>query len=301
MSSLNPLLDNLIEKYDLMGRESFEETDIPGVRFFQSCEATPRTPLVYEPGIVIICQGSKTGYLGNKVYHYDPQHYLLLTAPMPFECETQASLDDPLLGLFIDIDLGLLHKLVHLMATHQPAHVLTENRLPESVAAIPWDNEMNNIIQRLLKSLNSELEAHVLGPGLVNELLYNILCSPHGQPLFALVQHDGHYARIAKVMGRIHQEYAHPYTIEELASQAGMSVSAFHRAFKQITKQSPLQYLKKIKLFKAKGLIIHEGLSVGVAADRVGYESVSQFSREFKRLFNVAPSHSRDVGYAELN
>lgn len=301
MSSLNPLLDNLIKKYDLKGRESFEETDIPGVRLFQSCEATPRTPLVYEPGIVIICQGSKTGYLGNNVYHYDPQHYLLLTAPMPFECETQASLDNPLLGLFIDIDLGLLHKLVHLMATHQPAHVLTENRLPESVAAIPWDNEMNNIIQRLLKSLNSELEAHVLGPGLVNELLYNILCSPHGQPLYALAQHDGHYARIAKVMGRIHQEYAHPYTIEELASQAGMSVSAFHRAFKQITKQSPLQYLKKIKLFKAKGLIIHEGLSVGMAADRVGYESVSQFSREFKRLFNVAPSHSKDVGYAELN
>ena len=301
MADLAPLLENLITKYALKGREIFVETEIPSVRFFQSCETTPRTPLVYEPGIVIICQGSKTGYLGNEVYHYDSQHYLLLTAPMPFECETEASAEDPLLGLFIDIDLSQLHKLVHLMATHQSAHVLTENRLPESVAAIPWDDQMTDIIQRLLKSLNSELEAQVLGPGLVNELLYNILCSQHGQSLYALAKHEGHYARIAKVMGRIHKEYAHPYTVEELASQAGMSVSAFHRAFKQVTKQSPLQYLKKIKLFKAKGLIIHEGLSVSVAADRVGYESVSQFSREFKRLFSVAPSHSKDVGYAELN
>ena len=301
MSDLTPLLENLIIKYGLTGRESFVDTDIPGVRFFQSCEATPRTPVVYDPGIVIICQGSKTGYLGNKIYHYDPRHYLLLTGPMPLECETQASADNPLLGIFIDIDLGQLHKLVHLMATHQSAHVLTENQLPESVAAISWDDEVTDIIHRLLKSLSSELKAQALGPGLVNELLFSILCNQHGQSLYALAQHDGHYARIAKVMGRIHQEYTHPYTVEELASQAGMSVSAFHRVFKQITKQSPLQYVKKIKLFKAKGLIIHEGLSVSVAANRVGYESVSQFSREFKRLFNVAPSHSKDVGYAELN
>jgi len=301
MSDLTPLLDRLVNKYGLMDSESFVETDVPGVRFFQSCETTLRTPLVYEPGIVIICQGSKTGYLGSEVYHYDAQHYLLLTVPLPFECETQATKEDPLLGLFIDIDLGQLHKLVHLMSANQSAHMLSDNRLPESVAAVAWDSEMADIIQRLLKSLNSELDAQVLGPGLVNELLYHILRSENGQALYALSQHEGHYARIAKVMGRIHREYAQPYTVEALASQAGMSVSVFHRAFKQVTKQSPLQYLKRIKLFKAKGLIIHEGLAVSVAADRVGYESVSQFSREFKRMFSVAPSQSKDVGYAELN
>jgi AraC-like DNA-binding protein len=293
-------MNQLIVKYGLSERQDFVDTNIPGIRLFQYCNSTPRTPMVYEPGIVIICQGSKTGYLGDQVYRYDANHYLLLTVPMPFECETKASDKEPLQGLFIDIDLRKLHKLVHLMATHQAIPVNPSNRIPESVAAIAWDQGITDIIHKIVASLHSNLDAEVLGPGLVNEMLYYILRSNHGGALYALAQHEGSYARIAKVLAQVHQEYAKPYTVEELASLANMSVSTFHRGFKQITKQSPLQYLKKIKLFKAKGLILHEGLSVSSVSERVGYESASQFSREFKRLFGVTPSQSKDIGYAEL-
>ncbi|NEQ46564.1 MAG: helix-turn-helix transcriptional regulator [Leptolyngbya sp. SIOISBB] len=115
-----------------------------------------------------------------------------------------------------------------------------------------------------------------------------------------LTHHHGYYARITKALDRIHRDFATPLTVEILAEAAHMSISAFHRAFKQVTEDSPLQYLKKIRLNKAKSLIVHEGIPANVAATRVGYESASQFSREFKRYFNVVPSQAGKIGYAQV-
>jgi len=120
--------------------------------------------------------------------------------------------------------------------------------------------------------------------------VYRVLCGPQGDTLIGLAMHDGHYARIARTLSTIHSRYANQITVEGLAEEVNMSVSSFHRAFKQITFESPLQYLKKVRLAKAKELITTNGNKANEAALKVGYTSPSQFSREFKRHFNKTPS-----------
>jgi AraC-like DNA-binding protein len=117
-----------------------------------------------------------------------------------------------------------------------------------------------------------------------------VLIGAQGQTLFGLAQHDGHYARVAKALTRVHQDYAQELSVDSLASEANMSVSAFHRAFRQVTLESPVQYVKKVRLVKARDLINYEGKKASEAALLVGYTSPSQFSREFKRQFNQSPS-----------
>jgi len=270
------------------------------VRFFWATEPVPRTPLLYQAGIIIIGQGHKIGYLGDEMFRYDEDNYLVLSVPIPFECETHASLENPLLGIFIDIDVPRLHELVALVGKHLPAGHFDPSSVPRGIEPVALDPDMLDATERLLKCLRSPLDSEALGLSRVNEIVYRVLLGKHGRALYALTQHNTHYTRVAKALVQIHGAYAKPLTVESLAREAGMSVSAFHRAFKQVTGDSPLQYLKKVRLNKAKELIIREGARAGVAANQVGYESASQFSREFKRYFKIAPVEAKSIGYASL-
>ena len=300
MSQIASLLQDIADMNDLANAQGMLQTVIPGVHIFRATDTVSRTPVVYEPGIVIIGQGRKIGYWGDQAIQYDAENYLVPTVPMPLECETHASEDEPLLGLFIDIDMDTLYELVNNLASCVPGRRYDMPDLVAGIGAAVMDARMKNAVTRLLICLKSPLDAQILGPGIVHEILYRVLLGERGPTLFALAQHNGQYSRIAKVLNRIHQDFPLPLTVDELAGDAGMSVSSFHRAFKQVTVESPLQYLKKIRLSKAKGMIVHEGVRANVAASRVGYESAAQFSREFKRLFGVPPSQSKDIGYAEL-
>lgn len=293
-------LQALQEHYGFPAEQGFVTTHIPGVRFFWSTQAVERAPLLYSAGIVIIGQGYKIGYLGDRILRYDENNYLVLGVPIPFDCETFATPDNPLLGIFIDIDLPLLHELVATIAADLPTPPQESNAVPRGVEPVKLDDEIRDATERLLNCLISPLDSKALGRSLVREILYRVLLGQHGQSLYALTQHHGHYARITKTLDRIHRDYATPLTVEGLAEDVHISVSAFHRAFKQVTEDSPLQYLKKVRLNKAKSLIVHEGIQAGVAASRVGYESASQFSREFKRYFNVVPSKAAEIGYAKI-
>ncbi|MEM8640178.1 MAG: AraC family transcriptional regulator [Cyanobacteria bacterium P01_G01_bin.54] len=293
-------LQALQEQYGFPTAQGFVATSIPGVRFFWSTQAVARTPLLYSAGIIIIRQGHKIGYLGDRVFRYDEQNYLILGAPLPFDCETYATPEKPLLGIFLDIDLALLHELVAIVMADSPTLKLEANAVPRGVEPVKLDDAMRDATERLLRCLTSSLDSKALGRSLVRELLYRVLRGCHGQSLYALTHHHGQYARVTKALNRIHQDYALPLTVEVLAQESQMSVSAFHRTFKQITADSPLQYLKKIRLNKAKSLIVSEGIQASVAASRVGYESASQFSREFKRYFKVLPSKAGQIGYAQL-
>jgi AraC-like DNA-binding protein len=151
------------------------------------------------------------------------------------------------------------------------------------------DQPMFDSVVRLVKTLHCDVESKVLGDALVSEIVYRALTGPEGRVLFDLAHHDGHYARIAKALSKVHQDYDQLITVQLLAEEANMSLSAFHNAFRKVTFESPLQYLKKVRLNKAKELIQIEGLRINDAARRVGYSSPSQFSREFKRHFNMPP------------
>lgn len=292
MTQFSSYLPALKEHYGYRPGVGYKQSDIDGVCVFWATEALPCTPLVYQAGLVFILQGRKTGYLGGETFTYDPSTYLSLSVPVPFECETMATPDDPVFGLFVSLDLAELRALVTEIGVRcdAPCH---DKSLSRGVAPIPFDDEMLETLKRLLACLASPQDCKVLGKSIVRELMYRVLTGPHGKPLFELTQHDEHYARVAKALNVIHKDYARAMSVDELASEASMSASAFHRAFKQVTASSPVQYLKKVRLDKARDLIVFERMRAGVAAGHVGYESPSQFSRDFKRHFGVAPSEAK--------
>ncbi|MDY4376364.1 AraC family transcriptional regulator [Pectobacterium brasiliense] len=248
----------------------------------------PRVPVMYEPTIVIIFQGQKIGYLGGKTFQYDPENYLLMTVPLPFECETIASVEHPLVGMAIRIDIQMLQDLLIDIGDDDSA--IRPCSCTCGVNSAPLTDEILCAVERLLDAMNNPRDARVLGPTIVREIIYHMLCGERGAALQALVNRHTHFSQIARSLRRIENYYADSLSVEQLAAEVNMSVSAFHHNFKAVTNTSPLQYLKSYRLHKARVLMINEGLRAGVAAARVGYESVSQFSREFKRYFGATPS-----------
>jgi AraC-like DNA-binding protein len=261
-------------------------TPLDDVKVMLASESLPRTPVLYEPGIVIVVQGRKRGFLGDRIYTYDANNYLVLSIPLPFECETEAAPDGPMLGVKVRFDLSLLAELLMKMDGPHPAGVPAT---PKGIYATKLDERLSETTIRLLECLGNPVEARVLGPLIVREIAYRVLCGPQGGALRAAAALHSRFSQVNRALQRIHAEFARDLSVEELAETAGMSPSAFHQNFKTVTSTSPLQYLKTIRLHKARFLMAYEGLRAGVAADRVGYESSSQFSREFKRLFGTSP------------
>lgn len=272
-------------------------TVIDGVKFYRADQGSSRQPLLYQSGIIVLGQGHKNIYIGENCVRYGAGDYLVLGVPMPLECEAFTEQGLPLLGLAIDVNSHTLHKLVaqineqnnKLAMTGEQGTPKEKNQLDFGIKSNTLGEQLSETILRLLTVLQNDVEAKILGPAIVEEIVYRALIGKNGHILFDLAHHDGHYARIARVLDTLHKRYAETISVEFLADLAHMSVSGFHKAFRQVTKETPLQYLKKIRLNKAKDLIISDGKQATEAALLVGYTSPSQFSREFKRHFNATP------------
>jgi AraC-like DNA-binding protein len=264
---------------------------LDGVQLMRSDRPLPRMPVLYEPSIVIVGQGRKRGYLGSRAYTYDPHNYLVLSVPMPFECETEVGPHGPLLAVSIRVDLTVLGELLMKM-DRRP--LMPDADHTHGMYSTPLDLPLSEATVRLLETLTSPIDAHVLGPQIVREIIYRVLCGKRGNSLRALIALNGRLSQIQHVLTSIHANYAQALDVATLAQDAGMSVSAFHQNFKTVTSTPPLQYIKTIRLHKARMLMVQEGIGAGVAAARVGYESTSQFSREFKRFFGATPSQEAD-------
>lgn len=236
---------------------------------------------------MVVAQGRKTGYIGERTYRYDPNNYLVLTVPLPFECEIEATPDCPMLGVSIRADLSVLSEL---MLNMKDRPVPPGTPTPLGICATPLNRPLGEAVARLLEHLTRPEAAQILGPQTVREITYHVLCGEQGDALRAALTHHGHFRQISRTLHRIHAEYAQPLEVRALADEAHMSLSVFHRRFKGVTSTPPLQYLKAVRLHKARMLMVQEGVPAGEAAHKVGYESVSQFSREFRRLFGKTPS-----------
>ncbi|WP_300004839.1 AraC family transcriptional regulator [uncultured Cedecea sp.] len=259
---------------------------VPGIHLLYGTMPRERSPVMYEPGIIFLFSGHKTGYLNGRVFHYDANEYLLLTVPLPFECETRATFEEPLAGMRINIDLLQLQNLVMDIGED-------DNFCPQASAdginSVELSEDILCAAERLLDVLEHPLDAKILGKQIIRELLYQVLRGPRGGALLALVTRQTHFSQISRVIRRIETRYTENLTVDQLAADANMSVSAFHHNFKSVTSTSPLQYLKSYRLHKARLLMLHDGMKASAAAIHVGYESASQFSREFKRYFGVTP------------
>ncbi|TWI69584.1 transcriptional regulator, AraC family [Pseudoduganella lurida] len=272
----------------LAPEEGYTLCGLPGVKFMRSNSVHPRGPVLYEPCIVVVCQGHKRGYLGGAAFDYHSQQFLVLSVPLPFEGETlHATEAEPLLAISIPIDLQQAAELALATDEAQAGHVAPIP--PVSIAATPLDEPLGDAVLRLLEALTSPLETRLLGPGILREILFRVLTGAQGGALRAALAHQSQFGKIGKALRRIHADYQRPIDVATLADEAGMSAAAFHASFKAVTATSPMQYLKSTRLHKARLLMVQDGLTAASACGRVGYESTSQFSREFKRFFGRTP------------
>lgn len=270
----------------LTRKEGFTYTALDNVSLMRANSACERTPVLYDPCLVIVCQGRKWGFVGERSFPYDAQHYLALTLPLPFSCIIEATPEEPLLAIKIGLDLReladlLLHMELYTSGEQLPKHI--------GIASTPLDDALGDAVLRLVELLESERDLRVLGPGLIREIYYRALSGEQGPAICAAFNHYNQYGRIARAVRRIHTDFQEQLQVSMLAEEARMSVPAFHASFKAMTGTSPIQYVKATRLHQARRLMVRGGLSAAAAALSVGYESPSQFGREFKRLFGSSP------------
>ncbi|HEX4510083.1 MAG TPA: AraC family transcriptional regulator, partial [Burkholderiaceae bacterium] len=246
--------------------EGMTPSALDGVSFGRSHRSHPRAPVLYEPGIFILCQGRKRGFLGDQSFTYDANHFLMLAVPMPFEAETVASEDEPLLGIKIRIDLGVAAELALAIAPETEA-----TSAAEGIVSAPLDVALAETVERLLRALRSPLETRLFGASLLREVTYRVLIGPKGGALRAALAQRSHFGQIAKALRRIHLDYHERLDVDMLARESNLSAAAFHAHFKTVTATSPIQYLKAMRLHKARLMMIEDGVSASRASSRVGY------------------------------
>ncbi|MCE0494179.1 AraC family transcriptional regulator [Vibrio salinus] len=295
--SLIKLLETYIEQNELQSLDGIHQTQIPGVLIYRSPYGSDRQPLVYQSGILILAQGYKNIYLDQQSVTYGANDYLVVGVPLPLECESFVEEGKPLLGISIRIPPGVLQKVVQKIEASGYSRKPGTCELGCGLRSVSMGKDIQDASIRLTASLCHDLEAKVLGESLLEELIFRVLMSKEGHVLFDLAHQEGHYARVAGILNRVHQDYSQNLTINDLAKDANMSISAFHQAFRHVTMESPLQYIKKVRLNKAKELIQLEGRKVNEAARMVGYTSPSQFHREYKRLFKETPGDRKQSAY----
>lgn len=266
------------------------ETGIPRVAMVQGAIPEHALAAVYEPMINLILSGSKTMTVGERALHYDPATYFVMSVDLPAVGAVHAAADGaPYLAVSLTLSRTIL------------AALLVD--LPDAAGDIPGESvfdtgfsvaqttpELMDAWVRMLGLMERPADIPALAPAYEREILYRVLQGPHGRMLRAIATPDSTLARINDAIGCIRRDFDKPLRVETLAQVAAMSASAFHRRFKAVTALSPVQYQKRIRLLQARTLLLAGARSVTAAALEVGYESPTQFSREYARAFGLPPA-----------
>lgn len=262
------------------------ETGIPRIAMVQGEIPEHMLAAVYDPMINLILQGSKTMTVGDRTLRYDPATYFVMSIELPAVGAVHpASSGEPYLALSLTLEPVMLSML---LADLPKPTGRFENDPGFSVADVT--TELIDAWVRMLRLMNSPEEIAALAPVYEREILYRVLQGPHGWMLREIAAPDTAMARVSQAIQWIRQDFAQPIRVESLAQKAAMSVSAFHRHFKAVTTLSPLQYQKRVRLLQARTLMISSAKNVTTAAFEVGYESATQFSRDYARVFGLSPA-----------
>ena len=282
---LNELTNLLAE---MTTSEGPNPTYLDEVTLFKTSKDWPKTGLIYDQCLCFAVQGRKTCHLSDRVFTYGPDHYLVVPSVVPVEIEIFVEGDEPLLGITIPIDYSLVQELVDSLGDE--AENLRDISASEpGVYLEPVTGDIIEPCIRLLKALKTKGDATILGKHIIREIYYRVLMGENGHILASAAKGKSNYAKISKALRTIHDNYATPIDVPHLAAEANMSTRSFHDHFKAFTSHTPVQYLKRIRLEKARLFIVNEGEQASITAHKVGYESPSQFSREFKRHFGYPP------------
>ncbi|KAA5545492.1 AraC family transcriptional regulator [Roseiconus nitratireducens] len=252
-----------------------------------SCFAAPTelTSLVYEPCLCIIAQGSKEVLLAEQSFRLDPAQFLLVSVDLPVDARVQsATPSKPYLGLRISLDPKVVGELLA-----DGANVSSTAGSERGLAVTPTDPQLLDAVLRLVNLLDAPADIKPLAPLVLREITHRVLTGPQGLRLRQIALAGAPAYRIASAIRWLKDHFADPLKIESLAAQVGLSTSSFHQHFKNVTAMTPLQYQKRMRLQEARSLMIGEKLDAAEAGFRVGYESPSQFSREYRRMFGAPP------------
>ncbi|WP_414865799.1 AraC family transcriptional regulator N-terminal domain-containing protein [Pseudomonas sp. IT-P12] len=262
------------------------ETGIPRVAMVQGEVPEHLLAAVYDPMINLILQGSKSMTVGNRTLRYDPATYFVMSIELPAVGKVHpAATGEPYLAVSLTLDPTILATL--LADLPKPAErAAQENGF--SVAAVT--PELMDAWVRMLRLMERPQDITALAPAYEREILYRVLQGPQGWMLREIAAPDTAMARVSLAIQWIRRDFAEPIRVDDLAEKAAMSVSAFHRHFKAVTNLSPLQYQKRVRLLQARTLLVASAKSVTTAAFEVGYESPTQFSRDYARVFGLPPA-----------
>lgn len=240
---------------------------------------------VVRPSFCLIAQGAKEVSLGDKVYRYDADRYLIVTVEMPVTARVvEASVSEPYLALKIDLDPSVVTSLMIEAGLLAPP----SETGAKAIAVSALDLDLLDATLRLVRLIDSE-EALVLAPMVLRELTYRLMRGDQGERLRHLPKLGHRTSRIAEAVHRIRSQFDQPMQMEALAQELGMSTSGFHHHFKAVTDMSPLQFQKQLRLQAARSLLIHEDIDVASAGYHVGYADPSHFSRDYKKQFGNPP------------
>ncbi|GAN70475.1 AraC family transcriptional regulator [Acetobacter syzygii] len=283
--------DNLAELQNLVLKHctrSTVTTAIPELTLYRAEAVSEPIPFVFEPRVYVIVQGSKQVMLRDRVFDYDASHYLVTAVDLPVAgCITQASPEHPYLALCLALDPVQIAELLL---------VVNEQQVDPNQACImgmglsPLNAGIIDPLLRLMKLLDQPEDIPILKPLIVRELLYRLLQGDQGCALRQIATAGSTLSQINRAIHWISQHYVESFDISRAASVAGMGLSTFHRHFRVATNMSPLQYRTQLRLQEARRRMVSENVDAAEAAFAVGYESPSQFSREYRRMFGRPPA-----------
>lgn len=285
MQYIRSELKAFVAKQTLM--EGINQSRVPSVRIFKSSRTTQPLNTAYEPSLFVIVQGAKIVLLGNRTIEYDENRYLISSAFLPVSGKiTKASEDQPFLSFQIIFSLEKLFEAMDDFS-FQPKKVA---KTTLAMQASDVTDVLLDPVLRLVKLAESPEDIPVLESMYLKEILYRLLMTENNLALQQLVFVEGNGYKISKAIAYINERLYERLNVEELAAQVNMSVSTFHKHFKIMTHVSPLQYIKMQRLQNAKKLMVSENMDVSGASFQVGYQSLSQFSREYSSYFGLSPS-----------
>lgn len=262
------------------------ETAIPGLSLFRRDEPTEPTSGMYEPSICLVAQGAKRVLLGGDTYVYDAHHYLITSVHLPTMVQImEVSPEKPYLGLMLKLDQREISQLMVDSNLPQPRALQSSRGMATGEVTLP----LLNAFLRLIDLLAEERDIPILAPVIQREIIYRLLVGDQGARLRQIASARSQSHQIARAIDWLKGNYTQPLSIDVLAEQSSMSSSTFHHHFRSMTALGPLQFQKQLRLQEARRLMLAERLDAATAAFQVGYESPSQFSREYNRMFGAPP------------
>src|SRR5437667_6059244 len=273
-----------------IGNEEKRITEIPGMRLHRRTSPTPPCRTTYHPGIIVVAQGAKQVNLGQKSFIYDESHYLLTAVDLPIvSWVAEATQEMPCLVLSLKLDISMVRELL----SREEIHLADAPSDSPAMSIGETTPEFLSACCRLLDLLKSPQDIPFLSGLIQREIIYRILRGPEGARLRSIATLGDQSHRTAKAIAWIAANYSKTLRVEELAELSSMGVSTLHHHFRMLTSMSPLQYQKQLRLQSARNLMLNSGMDASSAAFEVGYESATQFNREYSRFFGQPPI--RDV------